>query len=165
MVTTHIPKTSGHFIRCSPVPLSSPSRRDPSYNGSYFCRNQRLKNCYYSPPFDPRIYFLFALVPLVGMIVLVGPSLERHPITQRATFMFVDEHSELESSEEALQATLKINRSLPPTHPTFHRVLNVAGNFIRLIGPVRNWELFVVDDPFTVNTFVLPAGKILFSRG
>ncbi|KAI8805325.1 peptidase family M48-domain-containing protein, partial [Cladochytrium replicatum] len=114
-----------------------------------------------------RLYLLFALVPLIGMFVLVGPSLERHPITQRARFMFVDETSELDLSEEALQATLKthVNRFLPPTHPTFHRVLNVSENFVRVIGPVRDWELFVVDDPFTVNAFVLPAGKIFVFTG
>ena len=51
-----------------------------------------------------------------------------------------------------------VNRFLHPNHPDFIKVKQVASDIVTVVGPVRDWELFIVDDLSTSNAFVL--GKV-----
>ncbi|KAJ3285271.1 hypothetical protein HK104_009576 [Borealophlyctis nickersoniae] len=108
-----------------------------------------------------------ASTPVLGMIVLVIYAYETHPFSQRGRFMFIDEGTELEISNEAFPAIMAELRKkiVPHNHPDHVVVEQVARDLLAVTGPVRDWELFVVDDDSTVNAFVLPAGKIFVFTG
>ncbi|TPX47453.1 hypothetical protein SeMB42_g02449 [Synchytrium endobioticum] len=112
---------------------------------------------------------MWGLVGLAGLstagwIIL---SYEQHPLTQRGRFMFIDEATELKIAETFYRdfITKHINRFLPPNHPDFIKVKHVASDIVTVVGPVRDWELFVVDDVSISNAFVLATGKIFVYRG
>jgi hypothetical protein len=46
------------------------------------------------------------------------------------------------------------NHLLPPTDPDFIKGKQVASDIVSVVGRVRDWELYVVDDSSTSNAFV-----------
>ncbi|TPX35036.1 hypothetical protein SmJEL517_g02429 [Synchytrium microbalum] len=112
---------------------------------------------------------MWSLVGIAGVSTLgwVLLSYEQHPLTQRGRFMFVDEPTELKIAETFYRdfVAKHINRFLPATHPDFIRVKQVAESIVTVVGPVRDWELFVVDDLSVSNAFVIATGKIFVYRG
>ncbi|KAI9193573.1 peptidase family M48-domain-containing protein [Polychytrium aggregatum] len=115
----------------------------------------------------PKTMWTLASLPLTGTVIFVGLSYERHPLTQRGRLMLIDEASELKQSDEAFAELLQTyqDKLLPSSDPDVKLVHQVAADICAVVGPVRPWEVFVVNDDNIVNAFVIPSGKIFVFTG
>jgi len=65
------------------------------------------------------------------------------------------------------QIELYKDKFLPPSHPAYERVVNVANRLIRSNQEIpqlqhTKWVVTVVNDPSVTNAFVLPVSHLIF---
>jgi hypothetical protein len=104
-------------------------------------------------------------IPIAGTVTLIISSYDPHPLTSRGRLLFIDEHTELQLSNEAYPEILKefSSKCLQPSDPRFQRVKQVAGDIIGVLGEEegdRGWFLHVIEDDETINAMVTPNGKV-----
>ncbi|KAJ3090353.1 metalloendopeptidase [Quaeritorhiza haematococci] len=108
-----------------------------------------------------------ASVPVVGTGVLVAQSYERHPLTQRGRLMLIDENTEMEVAESEYNQLIKqyYKHFLQEGNENFEICRKICQNLVDVVGPVRDWTLHVIDDPDTIQAFVLSSGKVFVFTG
>ncbi|KAJ1569581.1 hypothetical protein HK096_002609 [Nowakowskiella sp. JEL0078] len=105
-------------------------------------------------------------IPLGSLFILLSLSYERHPLTGRGRFMFVDEHFEFEAAETEFQTQLNIcqGQLIAISDPRYRRLNEIIRRILEPILSLREWEVFLInDDQF--NAFVLSNGKIFVYTG
>ncbi|KAI8918283.1 peptidase family M48-domain-containing protein [Powellomyces hirtus] len=115
----------------------------------------------------PKLMWALASIPLVGLLGLVGLAYEEHPFTERARLMFIDEPTELQMAADSYPTLVSRHRDqlLPSHHADYLAVGEIASELLKIVGPVREWKLHVIDDDRVVNAFVTPTGNIFVYTG
>ncbi|KAJ3287825.1 hypothetical protein HDU79_005392 [Rhizoclosmatium sp. JEL0117] len=93
---------------------------------------------------------------------------EPHPMTQRARLMLVSEQDEMATAAEAFELLKQMHgpKLIHPSHPIVKSTQRIVDRLVAVVGKnLREWELFVIDDPNTVNAMVLANGKIFVFTG
>ncbi|KAJ3014776.1 UNVERIFIED_CONTAM: metalloendopeptidase [Siphonaria sp. JEL0065] len=88
-------------------------------------------------------------------------------MTQRTRLMLVDEDEEREAADKAwIQIFEKYKSNLiPKDNPVYVKTFEIVHRLISVVGPIRDWDLLLINDPSCVNAMVLANGKILVFKG
>ncbi|KAJ3013703.1 hypothetical protein HKX48_005613 [Thoreauomyces humboldtii] len=116
---------------------------------------------------QPKLMWSLASLPILGVAALIGLAYEEHPFTDRSRFMFIDEPTELQWAADSYPALMSQHRDhlLPASHPDHKLLGDIASELLRIVGPIRQWNLHVIDDDSVVNAFVTPKGDIFVYTG
>lgn len=113
------------------------------------------------------------IVAVVGALLFYFTHLEVVPVSGRQRFNIFGENSmrllgEVQYEELMQEAKAQNQRFLPDYDPRTIVVRNVMSRLIPVSAMPNNpgdWEIVVIDDPGTVNAFVLPGGKVFVYSG
>jgi Zn-dependent protease with chaperone function len=107
-----------------------------------------------------------------GLLWYYLSHLEKDPITGRTKFIAINHEQLLQIAhiELAMQMELYQDKFLPPSHPAYERVVNVANRLIESNQEIpqlqrTKWLVTVVNEPSITNAFVLPSGHIFIFTG
>ncbi|KAJ3394791.1 hypothetical protein HDU92_006580 [Lobulomyces angularis] len=112
----------------------------------------------------PKTMYTLSSVPIFGTGVVLANAYETHPLTKRGRFLIVDEEADILIAQDAYIKLVNDNfkKFVPCGDPRYKRLHSIAQKLIQVIGPVREWDLHLIDDEYTKNAFVLGNGKIFF---
>lgn len=113
------------------------------------------------------------LIAAVGALLFYFTHLEVVPVSGRRRFNCFSENSmkmlgEMQYEQLMEEARAQGQRFLPDYDPRTIVVRNVMSRLIPVSGmPDKpgDWEIVVIDDPATINAFVLPGGKVFVYSG
>ncbi|KAK3056645.1 metalloendopeptidase [Extremus antarcticus] len=116
---------------------------------------------------DPLFYFHIAGIGGLWGLYYVY-NLDRVPITHRWRFNTVSQHHEKQLAQRLVRDVLDNGDStiLPDSSSEHTTVQRVFDRLVPAAGLVdTDWEVHVIDDPNTMNAFVLPGGKVFIYTG
>ncbi|ORY39927.1 hypothetical protein BCR33DRAFT_853054 [Rhizoclosmatium globosum] len=79
-------------------------------------------------------------------------------MTQRARLMLISEQDEMATAAEAFELLKQMHgpKLIHPSHPIVKSTQRIVDRLVAVVGKdLREWELFVIDDPNTVNAMQL----------
>ncbi|KAI2473255.1 hypothetical protein F4781DRAFT_227536 [Annulohypoxylon bovei var. microspora] len=119
---------------------------------------------------SPSLYTVIVL-SVLGAVAFYFSNVQTVPVSGRRRFnCFSDKSVEAASEAQVKRLIWEVERSggrfLSDWDPRMAMVKRVMRKLIPVSGmETANWEIRVIDDPHTVNAFVLPGGKVFVFSG
>ncbi|KAL8622457.1 hypothetical protein ACOMHN_034122 [Nucella lapillus] len=121
-------------------------------------------------------WYLIALAGagLCGLgVVYYEFHVEETPLTGRQRFIAVTHKQFMKIAHAEAEEHLKNyeDKLLPPSHPYYERVLRVEKRLVQANPEIKklmgstSWKCYVIDEPTTINAFVLPTGHVFVFTG
>ncbi|XP_076440777.1 metalloendopeptidase OMA1, mitochondrial-like [Babylonia areolata] len=119
------------------------------------------------------------MIPLIAVglsglgLLYYRSHVEETPITDRRRFIAVTHEQFMKIATAEAESHLENfkDQMLPSDHPYYQRVVRVGNRLVKANPDISKlmksvtWKCYVIDDPTTINAFVLPTGHIFVFSG